>query len=140
MLPFSMQVRMGIPITEQIIFAVKKAIVSGQLRAGDKFPSVRQLSIELKINPNTAHKAIASLSDSGLLVSAPGIGCFVAIPEEGSPKDRAKLLGNELEQIVVEAKKLKLSLEDVMSALEEHWKQLQQGESRSPIHNHEIHH
>ena len=41
------------PIAEQVVFAVKKAVATGQLRAGGAFPSVRQLSQELRINPNT---------------------------------------------------------------------------------------
>jgi GntR family transcriptional regulator len=56
MLPFSIDLRPGLPVAEQILFAVKKAVVGGQLRPGDRFPSVRVLSQELKINPNTAHR------------------------------------------------------------------------------------
>ena len=48
-------------MAEQILFAVKKAVVNGQLRPGDRFPSVRVLSQELKVNPNTAHKVVAAL-------------------------------------------------------------------------------
>src|SRR5436305_974798 len=60
MLPFSIDLKAGLPVAEQILFAVKKAVVGGQLVAGDKFPSVRVLSQELKINPNTAVRADGS--------------------------------------------------------------------------------
>ena len=56
----------------------KKAMISGQLRPGDAFPSVRVLSRELKINPNTAHKVIVSLIAAGLLETRPGVGTVVA--------------------------------------------------------------
>ena len=51
MLPFHVNLKTGSPVSEQIVYAVKKAIISGLMRAGDKFPSVRTLSQELRINP-----------------------------------------------------------------------------------------
>ena len=69
MLPFSVELKPGLPVAEQILFAVKKAVISGQLQAGEKFPSVRQLSQELKVNPNTAHKVVAALVQEGVLSS-----------------------------------------------------------------------
>ena len=76
-LPFSIPLRSGEPVAEQVIFAVTRAVVSGQLQAGDPFPSVRALSQELKINPNTAHRIIAALTEEGLLTVRPGIGTVV---------------------------------------------------------------
>jgi GntR family transcriptional regulator len=123
-LPFSIDLKPGLPVAEQILFAVKKAVVAGQLVAGDKFPSVRVLSQELKINPNTAHKVIAALVNEGVLVTTPAIGSVVAVREPGGRKERAELLGAELEWLVVEAKKLGLSLDEVQSGLAAHWKKL----------------
>src|SRR5918996_637263 len=77
MLPFTVSLRSGVPIYEQVTYSVTKAIVSGQLRSGDPFPSVRTLSQELKINPNTAHKIVTALVDQGLLVVRPGVGTVV---------------------------------------------------------------
>ena len=78
MVPFRLTLRPGIPISEQVVYAATRAIVAGQLRPGDPFPSVRTLSRELKINPNTAHKVIAQLLNDGLLESLPGIGTVVS--------------------------------------------------------------
>ena len=61
MIPFRLAFEPGIPVHEQATFAAKKAMISGQLRPGDPFPSVRTLSKALKINPNTAHKVIAQV-------------------------------------------------------------------------------
>jgi DNA-binding transcriptional regulator YhcF (GntR family) len=77
-IPFRVQFRTGISLFEQIVYAAKKAMVSGQMRPGDPFPSVRALSRELKINPNTAHKIVAYLVSEGLLETRPGIGTVVA--------------------------------------------------------------
>jgi GntR family transcriptional regulator len=123
-LPFSIELKPGFPVAEQILFAVKKAVVAGQLGPGDKFPSVRVLSQELKINPNTAHKVVASLVSEGVLVTTPAVGSVVADRELGGRKERAELLGAELERVVVEAKKLGLALDEVQAGLAAHWKKL----------------
>jgi GntR family transcriptional regulator len=127
-LPFPVELKTGLPVAEQILFQVKKAIVSGLLKPGDRFPSIRQLSQDLRINPNTAHKVIAALVAEGVLVTTPAVGSVVAMRTLGDKKDRAALLGSDLEKLVVEAKKLGLALDDVQSGLEAHWNRL------SPIH------
>ena len=128
MLPFSIDLKLGLPVTEQIIFAVKKAVVAGQLRPGDPFPSVRVLSQELKINPNTAHKVVALLVSEGVLLTKPAIGSVVAEPEAGSRKERTELLGAEVERLVVEARKLGLSQDEVQAAIAAHWEKFNRSE------------
>ena len=124
MLPFPVELKPGLPLAEQVIFAAKRAIVTGQLKLGDTFPSVRVISQELKINPNTAHKIVAALVAEGVLVTTPAIGSVVAKPELGGKRERAELLGNELERVVVEAKKLGLTLDEVRTALAGQWRKL----------------
>jgi len=124
MLPFSIELKAGLPMAEQILFAVKKAVVAGQLRPGEKFPSVRVLSQELRINPNTAHKVIAALVAEGVLVTTPAVGSIVAERESGGRRERAELLGAELERLVVEAKKLGLTIDEVQSGVATHWRKL----------------
>ena len=125
MIPFRLTLVAGAPIFEQVVYAAKKALISGQIRPGDPFPSVRALSKALRINPNTAHKVMTHLINEGLLEIRPGIGAVVAAPPDGSRADRARLLQHELEQLVVEAKKLGLSVDDVQSALHSHWQRLE---------------
>ena len=124
MLPFSIDLKPGSPISEQVVFAVKKAVIRGQLQAGATFPSVRVLSEELKINRNTAHRVIADLVREGVLVTTPAVGSIVAKREAGSRKDRVQLLGSELERLAVEARKLGLTLDDVQDGFAEQWKRL----------------
>ena len=123
MIPFRLTLQAGIALSEQVVYAATKAIVSGQMRPGESFPSVRTLSRELKINPNTAHKVIAHLLSDGLLEVRPGIGTVVATPTS-SAADRSQLLRHDLEQLVVDARRLGLGLADVTRALTEHWNQL----------------
>lgn len=124
MLPFSIELKPGLPITEQVIFAVKRAVVAGQMKPGQAFPSVRAVSQELKINPNTAHKIVAALVAEGVLITTPAVGSIVAEPAGSDRKAKAELLGAELERLVVEARKLGLALDDVEAALAAHWKKL----------------
>ncbi len=127
MIPFRVEFRPGVALSEQIVYAAKKAMIAGQLRPGDTFPSVRSLSRELKINPNTAHKVVNSLIGAGLLEVRPGIGTVVAALPEARGAERTNLLDHESEQLVVEAKRIGLSLEQVLSSISTHWRRL--GES-----------
>jgi GntR family transcriptional regulator len=123
-IPFRLTFQPGVSLYEQVVYAAKKAIVAGHLRAGDPFPSVRALSKALKINPNTAHKVVAHLLAEGLVEVRTGIGTVVAVPTS-TAADRGHLLRRELEQLVVEAKKLGLELSDVTEAVASHWASLE---------------
>jgi GntR family transcriptional regulator len=123
-IPFRVHFRPGVSLYEQVVYAATKAIISGQLLPGNLFPSVRTLSKELKINPNTAHKVVGHLVTAGLLETRPGVGTVVAVLPESSAKERTQLLGNEIEQLVVEAKKLGIGLDDMMDSISTHWKRL----------------
>lgn len=65
------------PIFKQIVDAFGKKILSGDLSAGSKLPSVRELAMQLTINTNTVAKAYAALADQGLVESRKGLGLFV---------------------------------------------------------------
>jgi GntR family transcriptional regulator len=123
-LPFRVDFRPGISLCEQIVYAAKKAIISRQLRAGDAFPSVRLISRELKINPNTAHKVVMQLATLGLLEARPGIGTVVSTLPESRHAERVQLLGQEIEQLVVEAKKLGIGVDEICESVSGHWKRL----------------
>ena len=124
MLPFSVQFRPGLPPYEQVLHAVRRALAAGQLRPGDAFPSVRTLSQELRINPNTAHKIGAALVVEGLLEVRPGLGTVVAAAPPSSKAQRRQLLTEDVERLVVDARMLGLDVADVIAAIEAHWKRL----------------
>ena len=129
MIPFRVPFRTGISLFEQIVYAAKKAMVSGQMRPGDPFPSVRALSKDLKINPNTAHKIVAHLVSEGLLETRPGIGTVVAALPDSTRKERTQLLGHEIEELVVEAKRLGIGREEMLASIAAHWKRLSSKET-----------
>ena len=124
MMPFQLQFKAGAPVYEQVVYAVKKAIITGGLRPGDRFPSVRTLSQELRINPNTAHKVVTALVEEGLLEVKTGIGTIVSEAYPATPNERNDLLQDEVERLVVEAKNLKVELADLIGAIHQHWNRL----------------
>lgn len=63
---------------EQIIQQVEKYVLIGVLKGGDKMPSVRNLAVELNVNPNTVQRAYTELERNGVIVAAPGRGAFVS--------------------------------------------------------------
>lgn len=126
MTEFALTLEPGSSICDQAVYAAKKALISGQMRPGEPFPSVRALSKTLKINPNTAHKVVARLTAEGLLEVKPGIGTIVARAGSEDSTRRNTLLKNDLERVVVEAKRVGLKLEDLTAAMAYHWTQLSQ--------------
>jgi GntR family transcriptional regulator len=125
MIPFRITFETGIPIHEQVVYAAKKALITGRLQPGEPFPSVRTLSRALKINPNTAHKVIGQLIADGLIEVQPGLGTVVAEKPPSTSVERTHLLKNELEQLVVEAKRLGLDLDEITKAMADHWHRLE---------------
>jgi GntR family transcriptional regulator len=124
MLPFDVTLRPGESPYRQVVYAATRAVVSGDLPAGAPFPSVRELSEALKINPNTAHKVVAELVRDGLLEVQPGVGTFVARGRRGSAAERRRLLSESVEALLVEAKRLGLDRDAVLDAVSARWSEL----------------
>ena len=124
MLPFRVQFKPGAHTYEQVVYAAKKAIITGALKPGDNFPSVRVLSQELRINPNTAQKVVAALAEEGLLTVTPGVGTAISEVRPPTREQLGTLLGDEVERVVVEAKRLHVDCDDLLQAIRQHWNRL----------------
>jgi GntR family transcriptional regulator len=110
------------PIYSQIADQVKFAVAGGVLRAGDLVPSVRELSKQLVVNPNTVARAYRDLQSEGLLESVRGMGLQVA---EGAPtrckaarRDRVR---QRLRQAIDEARQSKMDSAEIEAILREEW-------------------
>ena len=121
MINFTIKFQYGSPIYEQVVYAVKKAIVSGQLKPGDRFPSVREIAKELRINPNTAQKVVAHLAREEMLEMKPGIGSIVSELSTATKAQRDRILNDEVEQLVVESKRLSITRNEVVDAIIRNW-------------------
>jgi GntR family transcriptional regulator len=119
--PFRFTLRPGQSIFEQVVFAAQKAFLSGEFQPGHAFPSVRALATDLKIHPNTAHKVVQHLIRERWLEARPGIGTVVAEPPQARAGDKKRLLHQEVEELVVEAKRVGASLQDVIQSVSTKW-------------------
>ncbi len=76
--PFRLDLRSGVPVYRQIIDQVLAGIASGGLATGDQLPTVRQLAVDLSVNPNTVLRAYRELEIRGVLETQQGTGTFIA--------------------------------------------------------------
>jgi GntR family transcriptional regulator len=125
--PFKLTLTPGKSIFDQVVFAATRAMLSGALQPGQGFPSVRSLAADLRIHPNTAHKVIQYLIQERWLEVRPGIGTVVAEPPKARAGDRQRLLKEEVERLVVEARRVGADLDDVIDAIKVGWKTMQGG-------------
>ena len=124
MVPFKLKFNPGQSIFDQVCFAAIKSILAGELKAGEDFPSVRTLALDLKIHPNTAHKVVQHLIQERWLTMQPGVGTVVAQPPKARAGDRKRLLEDEVEKLVVEAMRVGAGLHEVQQAVEDTWTDL----------------
>ncbi len=105
------------PVYEQLVEQIERFILSGVLHPGDQLPSVRSLSLQLSINPNTIQKAYTELDTKGVIYSIPGIGCFIAenAREVLSVLKRQKL--TDLKTLAKELAMAGVSLEELKGAV-----------------------
>ncbi len=122
--PFKLTLVPGKSIFDQVVFAATRAILSGSLQPGHGFPSVRALAADLKIHPNTAHKVIQHLIQERWLEVRPGIGTVVAEPPAARRGDRQRLLKDEVDKLVVEARRVGAGLDEVVDAIKARWKDM----------------
>jgi GntR family transcriptional regulator len=122
--PFKLLLVPGSTIFDQVVFAATRSILSGALRPGQPFPSGRALAADLKIHPNTAHKVVQHLIQERWLEARPGIGTVVAEPPQARPGDRQRLLEDEVDKLVVEARRVGADLDEVIAAIRAGWKDM----------------
>ncbi|MEO8206223.1 MAG: GntR family transcriptional regulator [Chthoniobacterales bacterium] len=122
-LPFRIEIKSGEPISDQVVYAVEKAILTGMLKPGARFPSVRAISQDLRIHPNTTQKAITVLVDKGFLEVQPGIGTTIAktLPiANRSMRD----LHSDMERLVLQAMQMRVRRDEFQQILEQQWNKL----------------
>lgn len=110
--------RSSIPIYEQIIVRIKELIIKGLLSPGDKLPSVRELSSIITANPNTVSKAYKELEREKVIETLRGKGTFVSLNYMPQiQEDKVNMLKDDLKRLVLEAKYMGLSKEDIVSIM-----------------------
>jgi GntR family transcriptional regulator len=115
----------GEPIYRQIVEQVKFKVASGQIKAGEQLPSIREMAGDLKINPRTVVKAYEELQAAGLVVRRQGQGVFITELQSAMPaKVRRAAIADLASRLLSEASRMGASGEEVQAILKEVWESM----------------
>jgi GntR family transcriptional regulator len=117
---FALDLHSGMPVYRQLIDQVRGGMASGSLKPGDQLPTVRQLAVDLEINPNTVMRAYRELELSGLLETHQGTGTFIANKKvEKNSAERERHLGQMAGEFAARAGAAGFTLEELIDRLRE---------------------
>jgi len=123
---FTVDAASRLPIYQQLVLQMREGIARGDLQPEERLASVRQLSSELTVNPNTVARAYTELEREGLLVSRPGLGIFVARQKtELTKAARDRRLADLLDRCLTEAVHLGYSADEVIREVAQRAEQFQ---------------
>ena len=106
------------PVYEQIVLQVEKLISAGILSPGDQLPSVRSLSLELSVNPNTIQRSYGTLDTLGIVVSVPGRGCFISDSAADTLLSKSKKRLGEISALASELFSAGISRNDILTSVQ----------------------
>jgi DNA-binding transcriptional regulator YhcF (GntR family) len=115
---FHLDLKSGVPVYRQIVDQVRGAIAAGALSNGEQLPTVRQLAVDLEINPNTVVRAYRELEYGGLLETHQGTGTFISdqkIPRAGD--ERQRQLGQIISDAIARAGAAGFTVQDVLEQM-----------------------
>jgi GntR family transcriptional regulator len=116
---FTVDPQSGVPIYLQIIEQIKRSVALGILQAGEQLPTVKQLALDLTINPNTVARAYRDLERDTVIETAPGRGSFVRSGSAASPKVAAADIARDaLNDALREVKSVGLEMDEARRLVE----------------------
>jgi GntR family transcriptional regulator len=121
---FNFKLQRGMPIFEQVTFAMIGAMLRGEYTAGQSFPSIRSIASDLKIHPNTAHKVIQFLLEERWLEVRPGVGTVVASRPKPRGEDARRLIRDDVNRVIAKARSIDVGLQAVKDELTQQWSTL----------------
>ena len=110
------------PLYEQIVEKFRHLILNGALKPGEKMPSVRQLAMDLSINPNTIQRAYMQLEQEGLIYPVKGTGNFIADSQEVR-KASVNAYKRELKSLIQKGKVMGMEEEELIYIIRECYKE-----------------
>ena len=120
LIQFHLDQKSGIPFYVQLVQQVRRALLFGVLKAGDRLPTVKEVVAQVAINPNTVLRAYRDLEHDGVVISRPGLGTFVsATPPASMAQDQYRSVRADLERSIRRARALGLD-EDTLASLFQH--------------------
>jgi len=115
---FRLDLHSGVPVYRQIIDQVRGGMAAGTLTAGDQLPTVRQLAVDLEINPNTVVRAYKELELGGLLETHQGTGTFISAQKlPRADQERERQLNQIVADTVSRAGAAGFTIEDLLEQL-----------------------
>ena len=109
------------PLNEQVAEKIMNLIAQGGLSPGEKLPSVRNLAVDLSINPNTVQRAFKMLEDEGLIESRAGAKSFMTLSSGTIEGLREELRSEDIRSITRSLRQSGLSKEDALSLIDRYW-------------------
>ena len=115
---FRLDLQSGVPVYRQIIDQVRGGVASGSLAVGDQLPTVRQLAVDLSINPNTVVRAYRELELGGLLETHQGTGTFISAQKfRNGEQERARQLNQIAADCIARAGAAGFTVDEVIDQL-----------------------
>jgi GntR family transcriptional regulator len=114
----------SLPIFMQIIEGVRLAVATGRVRPGERIPSIRDLAVEIRVNPNTVARAYLELDRAGVIETKRGLGYFVSAETNGSlaEHERQEILEDRVKDLLRAATDLGFKPEEVKAVIDRKFK------------------
>ncbi|MEJ2649442.1 MAG: GntR family transcriptional regulator [Sedimentisphaerales bacterium] len=114
MIEFKLDIKSGVPFYRQIVDQIRYGIASQRLLPGEQLPTVRELAVQLEINPNTVRKAYSELEILGVLNTQQGTGTFVANDEiEITDFEKERMLRQICDELIARGQQYNLTLREI---------------------------
>ena len=119
MIQFKLDLKSGVPFHRQIVDQIRFGIASGRLLPGEQLPTVRDLAVQLQVNPNTVRKAYSDLELLGTLDTQQGTGTFVSHKQvEIGDAEKQRMLQQICDELVARGYQYNLTLQDIIEHLQ----------------------
>jgi len=132
MIEFKLDLNSGVPFYRQIVDQIRYGIASRRLLPGEQLPTVRELAVQLEINPNTVRKAYSELEILGVLDTQQGTGTFVSNQEvQIADAEKHRMLRQICDELVARGQQYSLTLKDIVEHLQRRLNDGREEESRT---------
>ena len=119
MVEFKLDLKSGVPFHRQIVDQIRYGIASDRLLPGEQLPTVRDLAVQLEVNPNTVRKAYSELEILGILDTQQGTGTFVSHQQvEIGPAEKQRMLRQICDELVARGHQYNLTLTEIIEYLQ----------------------
>jgi GntR family transcriptional regulator len=118
MVEFKLDLKSGVPFHRQIVDQIRYGIASDRLMPGEQLPTVRELAVNLQVNPNTVRKAYSELEILGILDTQQGTGTFVSDQQvEIGEAEKQRMLGQICDELVARGHQYGFTLREIVNHL-----------------------